>query len=156
MEETKNSSNIKQYIILRRDAKTVTGEPVSKNKLAVMASHASMAFISNLIRGNGIKNEDGRYNISFSIDADVFENWFSGAFTKVLLSAKNLNDLNKAVNKAKELGFIEGKDFYCIRDNCYTELLPDDGETTCFIGIGFRPMDVEKVKEITKKYQLYK
>jgi PTH2 family peptidyl-tRNA hydrolase len=151
-----NNANIKQYIILRKDAKTITGEPVSANKLAVMTSHASMAFISTMIKENISQNEDGSYNSVLNIDGDVFENWFNDAFTKVLLSAKNLNDLNKAVIKAKELGLVEGKDFFCIRDNCYTELIPDENEKTCFIAIGFAPMDVEKIKPLTKKYQLYK
>lgn len=151
-----NIANIKQYIILRKDAKTVTGEPVSANKLAVMTSHASMAFISNNIRNNATKQEDGTYKVDFNVDEDIFENWFNDAFTKVLLKAKNLNDLKKAVERAKEIGLEEGKDFFCIKDNCYTELLPDDGEKTCFIAIGFRPMDIEKLKPVTKKYQLYK
>ena len=60
-----NNANIKQYIILRRDAKTVTGEPVSPNKLAVMTSHASMAFIATKIRKNASKSENG-YNINFN------------------------------------------------------------------------------------------
>ena len=151
-----NEANIKQYIILRRDAKTVTGEPVSANKLAVMTSHASMAFISTLIRNNATKNDDGSYTTSFNLDTVLFENWFNDAFTKVLLAAKNLNDLNKAVTRANEIGLVEGRDYFLIRDNCYTELLPDEGESTCFIGIGFAPMDVEKIKYVTKKYQLYK
>lgn len=150
-----NNANIKQYIILRRDAKTVTGEPVSPNKLAVMTSHASMAFIATKIRKNASKSENG-YNINFNIDSDIYDNWFNDAFTKVLLSAKNLNDLNKAVKRAEEIGLVEGEDFFCIRDNCYTELVPDEGENTCFIAIGFAPMDVEKIKSVTKKYQLYK
>ena len=48
---------------MRRDAKTVTGEPVSPNKLAVMTSHASMAFIATKIRKNASKSENG-YNIN--------------------------------------------------------------------------------------------
>ena len=72
------------------------------------------------------------------------------------MAAKNLNDLNKAVKRAEEIGLVEGEDFFCIRDNCYTELVPDEGENTCFIAIGFAPMNVERIKPVTKKYQLYK
>lgn len=147
--------NIKQYVILRKDAKTVTGEPVSAHKLAVMTSHASMAFIATKVWENKTKNDDGSYNINFTLDGDVMEQWFGGPFTKVLLKAKNLNDLNKAVKRCEEMGLKEGTDYFLIRDNCYTELLPDEGEETCFIGIGFAPMDVELLKPITKKYQLY-
>ena len=139
---------MKQYIILRKDAKTVTGDPVSPQKLAVMTAHSSMAFLSKKIQNSAIK-DNGKYHIEFDIDSDVFENWFIDSFTKVLLSAKNLNDLKKALVKCEELGLVEGEDFFCIRDNCYTELVPDDGEQTCFIAIGFAPMDEEKLRPLT-------
>ena len=45
-----NPNDIKQYIILRTDANTVTGEPVSAQKLAVMTAHASMAFLAVMVR----------------------------------------------------------------------------------------------------------
>lgn len=147
-------NNIKQYIILRRDAKTVTGEPVSPQKLAVMVAHASMAFIATMIRKSHTQIGDKHY-IEFDMDDEIYTGWLTNSFTKVLLSAKNLNDLNKAVKKAEELGFKEGEDFFLIKDNCWTELVPDEGEETCFIAIGFKPMDSNKIKEITKKYQLY-
>lgn len=146
---------IKQYILLRKKAKTVTGEPVSAQKLAVMASHSSMAFLSTMIRNN-TKKVDGRYHVEFDISDELFEGWLNGSFTKVLLEAKNLNDLNKAIKIADEIGLKEGIDYFCIRDNCCTELVPDEGESTCFIGIGFRPMDVEKIKPLARKFQLYK
>ena len=148
-------NNVRQYIILRRDAKTVTGEPVSAHKLAVMTSHASMAFLSRMMNKN-CKDINGKHHIEFDMDDELYNGWLNNSFTKILLSAKNLNDLNKAIIKAKELGLVEGEDYFCIRDNCWTELVPDEGETTCFIAIGFKPMDFEKIKDLTKKYQLYK
>ena len=148
-------NNIKQYIILRRDAKTVTGEPVSAHKLAVMTSHASMAFIASMMRANHTEI-NGKHHIEFDMDDELYDGWLNNSFTKVLLSAKNLNDLNKAVKKAEELGLKRGEDFFLIRDNCWTELVPDEGEETCFIAIGFKPMDADKIRDLTKKYQLYK
>ena len=52
------------------------------------------------------------------------------------------------------MGMIENEDFFCIYDNCHTELTPEDnGRTlTC---IGFKPMDSEVIDKIGKKYQLY-
>lgn len=52
------------------------------------------------------------------------------------------------------MGMKEGEDFWLIRDNCHTELEPEeDGKTlTC---IGFKPMDSELIDKIGKKYQLY-
>lgn len=147
--------DVKQYIILRRDAPTVTGEPVSAHKLAVMAAHASMAFLATLVEKGVSQDEDGNYTSTIHIEKDVMEKWFNGPFTKVLLSAKNLAGLKKAVRRAEEIGLKEGVDFFPIKDNCYTELMPDEGEETCFIGIGFRPMEADKISYVTKKYQLY-
>ena len=148
-------NNVKQYIILRKDAKTVTGEPVSAHKLAVMTSHASMAFIAAMMRNNH-KLINDKHHIEFDMSDELYNGWLNNSFTKVLLSAKNLNDLNKAVKKAEELGLVEGEDYFLIRDNCWTELVPDEGQETCFIAIGFTPMDSDKIRELTKKYQLYK
>lgn len=55
---------------------------------------------------------------------------------------------------AEEMGMKENEDFWLIRDNCHTELEPEeDGKTlTC---IGFKPMDSEVIDKIGKKYQLY-
>jgi PTH2 family peptidyl-tRNA hydrolase len=134
--------------------KTVTGEPVSPQKLAVMTAHASMCFLTTMIKENCAKTESG-YHVDMDLDTNLYENWMNGSFTKVLLAAKSLNDLQKAVKRCEENDLVEGKDYFLIRDNCYTELVPDEGEETCFIAIGFTPMEEEKVKPITKKYQLY-
>ena len=54
---------------------------------------------------------------------------------------------------------VEGEDFFLIKDNCLTELEPEEidkngvGRTlTC---IGFKPMDSEIIDKIGKKYHLY-
>lgn len=151
----------KQYIILRKDVNA------SPQKLAVMTAHASMAFITTLFRDNmrpctDFNPETNEYDMVSGYKADIFlkkgvvDNWINDSFTKVLLKAKNLNHLEKAVTKANELGLKEGEDYFCIRDKCLTELTPDEGKDTCFIAIGFRPMEEEVVKPLTKKYQLYK
>ena len=73
-----------------------------------------------------------------------------------LLSAKNLHALENAVRWSEERGFVEGKDFFCIRDDCATELLPDEGRKDCFIAIGYRPMDEMRLRPIMKKFELYR
>lgn len=94
------------------------------------------------------------YSAEFIIDKDLYEQWIDGEFTKCILQAKNKNQLLKAKIMAEDLGMTEGKDFWLIKDNCHTELEPEeDGRTlTC---IGFRPMDSETIDKIGKKYQLY-
>lgn len=181
----------KQIIIARKDLN------MSPGKLAAQVSHASMAFLTNMIQKNSTNEEyqclrvydssgkfiwykhpklyemarkaeaDGKryfvistgkkgYKInSFDIEKDLYEQWINGEFTKCILEAKNKNQLLKAKTIAEELGMKEGYDFFVIRDNCHTELEPEeDGRTlTC---IGFRPMDSEVIDKIGRKYQLYK
>lgn len=58
------------------------------------------------------------------------------------------------IEKAKELGMIEGVDYFPIVDACRTELTPESpqGTLTC---VGFRPMEAEKIDEIGKDFHLY-
>lgn len=134
----------KQIIIARKDL------GMSPGKLAAQVSHGSMAFLSWFIRNNA--DVDGY--IDAWIDDDILHNWIEGSFTKCVLGAKNKGQLLKAKAIAEELGMREGEDFWLIRDNCLTELEPEeDGRTlTC---IGFKPMDAAVIDKIGRKYQLY-
>ena len=145
----------KQIIIARKDLN------MSAGKLAAQVSHASMAFLTNAIRRNlikGVHYYDSEHNIYYSTELkfnkDLFEQWIDGEFTKCVLKAKNKSQLLKAKTLAEEMGMTENEDFFCIYDNCHTELTPEDnGRTlTC---IGFKPMDSEVIDKIGKKYQLY-
>ena len=150
---------MRQVIIARKDLN------MSPGKLAAQVAHASWAFLSNQIRGNGQKyiydNLNNYYYTNLLImDKDIYEQWFCGIFTKTICEAKNKNQLLKAKEIAEELGMIEGKDFFLIKDACNTELIPEEidengvGRTlTC---IGFRPLDDATAWKISKKFQLYK
>ena len=97
-----NTDTMKQIIIVRKDLN------MSPGKLAAQVSHASMAFLTHLIRNNTKSityNYKKLYTSNFNLSADLYENWINGVFTKVILEAKNKNQLLKAVDKAKELGF---------------------------------------------------
>ena len=124
---------------------------MSPGKMSAQVSHASMAFLSTWIK-NVI---DINYNIQTKFDKDIYNEWINDIFTKVILEAKTKDQLLKAVSMANELGMKEGEDYFLIRDNCLTELEPEeDGRTlTC---IGFKPMRPEIIDQISKKYQLYK
>lgn len=139
----------KQIIIARKDLKMSVG------KICAQVSHVSMAFLSNFIKENA--DIDG--HIDAWIDKDILDNWINGIFTKVTLQARNKNHLLKAKIMAEEMGMVEGEDFFLIKDNCLTELDPEEidkngvGRTlTC---IGFKPMDSEIIDKIGKKYHLY-
>lgn len=140
----------KQIIVARKDLN------MSHGKLAAQVSHGSMAFLSWFIRNNA--DLDG--HIDAWIDKDILYNWINKDFTKCVLQARNKNHLLKAKTMAEELGMVEGVDFFLIKDNCYTELEPEeigeDGIPRCLTCIGFRPFDSELIDKIGKKYQLYK
>ena len=141
----------KQIIIVRKDLQMSIG------KICSQVSHASMAFLTNEIRNEWSKwiSEDKTYySVELTFDKDLFEQWIDGEFTKCVLKAKNKSQLLKAKTLAEEMRMTENEDFFCIYDNCHTELTPEeDGRTlTC---IGFKPMDSEVIDKIGKKYQLY-
>ena len=139
----------KQIIIVRKDLN------MSHGKMAAQVAHASMSFLSWFIRNN--VDSDGHIDAWF--DKGILDNWINGIYTKVVLQAKNRNQLMKAVTLAEELGLVECKDFFLIKDNCLTELKPEEvdengvGRTlTC---IGFAPMDSEIIDKVAKKFHVY-
>ena len=149
----------KQIIIARKDLN------MSPGKLAAQVSHASMVFLTAMIKKGAEQMwnrsvNDTIYLVSLGFDKDFYEQWLNGTFTKIVLEAKNKNQLLKAVLEAEMMGMKEGEDFFLIKDNCYTELQPEEidengvGRTlTC---IGFRPMDSAVIDNIGKRYQLLK
>ena len=60
---------LKQYIILRKDATTVTGAPVSPQKLAVMTAHASMCFLSHMV----LEHCNANGHVVMDLDAEAFD-----------------------------------------------------------------------------------
>ena len=147
---------MRQIIIARKDLNMTPG------KLAAQVAHASWAFLSNQIKDAVVEGDDNDNLIwvALCMDEKVYDEWFCGIFTKTICEAKNRNQLMKAVTIANELGLEEGVDYFLIKDNCLTELEPEEidengvGRTlTC---IGFRPLDDETAWKISKKFQLYK
>ena len=117
---------MRQLIIARKDLN------MSAGKLAAQVSHASMAFLTAPLRdAKGNKNkikriEDGEYVFEIKMDAETYDDWVCGIFTKTICEARNRNQLLKAKKMAEELGMEEGKDFFLIKDNCLTELEPEE------------------------------
>lgn len=143
----------KQIIIARKDLN------MSPGKLAAQVSHGSIAFLSMAVRKVANQVASQKYSCLVELDKDLYEQWMLGAFTKCVLQAKNKNQLMKAVTIAEELGMKEGEDFFLIKDNCYTELEPEeigeDGIGRTLTCIGFKPMDSEVIDQIGKKYHLW-
>ena len=157
---------MRQVIIARKDLQ------MSPGKLAAQCCHASMAFLSRIIKDGNITGTDSiGYNEEKDMDEvvfffeseireDIYEEWLNGIFTKTVCEAKNRNHLMKAVAVANELGLKEEKDYFLIKDNCLTELVPEeigaDGLGRTLTCIGFRPLPDDIAHAISKKYQLYK
>ena len=146
---------MRQIIIARKDLN------MSPGKLAAQVSHASMAFISRIIKDRAEKLLlSNNYIVGLEIQKDIYEQWFMGVFTKTICEAKNKNRLLKAVKIAEELGLKENVDFFLIKDACLTDLEPEEfdenGQGYTLTCIGFRPLDDETAWKISKKYQLYR
>ncbi len=152
---------MRQLIIARKDL------GMSAGKLAAQCCHASMAFLSNTLRDKKYSSQlvdenevPVGYEVTLKITRETYEDWICGSFTKTICEAKNRNQIMKAVTIAESLGLQEGKDYFLIKDNCLTELEPEEvdengvGRTlTC---IGFRPLPDEIAHTISKKFQLFK
>lgn len=145
---------MKQLIIARKDLQ------MSPGKLAAQVSHASMAFITwpwrqlHLEYGFPSVSKE-RYYIEWEYDADIMDDWICGSFTKVICEAKNKYQLEKVIDVAASLGLKEGTDYFLIKDNCLTELEPEETDGRTLTCIGFRPLDDNIVHQLSKKYQLY-
>lgn len=138
---------MRQLIIARKDLQ------MSPGKLAAQCCHASLAFLTDPIgMGQGVEpiEKDGEitgYRAEIMLEKATYEEWFDGSFTKTVCGAKNRNQLLKAKTIAEELGLVENKDFFLIRDACHTELEPEEfdenGEGMTLTCIGFRPLPDE-------------
>jgi PTH2 family peptidyl-tRNA hydrolase len=150
---------MRQLIIARKDLNMGPG------KLAAQVAHASMAFITWPLRQYHLEYGfpsicKDSYYIEYDCEANIMDNWICGNFTKTICEAKNRNQLLKAKVIAEELGLVEGQDFFLIRDNCLTDLEPEEfdenGQGRTLTCIGFVPLEDEIAWKISKKFQLYK
>lgn len=144
----------RQYIIVNRGLK------MSRGKLMAQASHASMAFLTTAMRryGREFWMNDNYVNFEeWLLDKKIFEEWIDGEFGKIVLAVDSEKELNDIISLAEAQDFREGYDFFPIRDNCRTELIPDESGTrlTC---IGFIPMDKdnEKLQSIVGNLPLFR
>ena len=151
------SDNWKQYIIVNRGLK------MSRGKLMAQASHAAMAWLINMCRDAVWVNTDLQgVNCDLWFPMDLWENWIKGAFTKIVLAVDSEEELNKLIQTLEENDFKQPDnknynhncDFFVIRDNCLTELTPDETGTrmTC---IGFKPSNDKQLQKILKQYPLF-
>ena len=148
---------MRRLFIIRKDLH------LSAGKLAVMVGHCAEAYWTRLIKANtnvisGADENDlyDNYVSCFTIDNNIYEKYINGIFTKTICEARNRNHLLKAKDMALDLGLVENVDFGEINDCCLTELIPENEDGTCTVGIWFKPLDDEVAHKISKKYQLYR
>ena len=130
---SKNPSNIKQVILIRKDL------GMSAGKVAVQVAHASLeVFLSKM---------DSTLDLYHWIKCtDIEYQWKEEGQTKILKEVKNESQLLSAYEKAKEAGLPCS----LITDLGLTEL---EGENTTCVGIG--PASFDEIQKITKRFRLY-
>ena len=142
---------MRRLFIMRKDLE------MSPGKLSAQVGHCCEAYWTNLIRNSLNENKgEEKTEITINLSNDILEGYVNGRFVKTICSAKNLNQLLKAREKAIELGLVEGVDFGLINDACFTELIPENEDGTCTTGIWFKPLPDDIAHQISKKYQLYR
>lgn len=139
---------MRRLFIIRKDLH------LSDGKLAAMVAHCAEAYWTRLIVRHSIPYYS-HYETMITIPNDIMEEYLKGSFVKTICGAKNLNQLNKAADLAKQMGLVENIDFGFINDNCLTELTPENEDGTCTVGIWFKPLPDDEAHKISKKYQLY-
>ena len=148
---------IRQYIVVDRSLE------MSPGKLAAQVAHASVASLlagtQRYVEGEPsygpIGLEWGGSLARTSVDADVLSQWVQQGEPKIVLAVDGERALAALVSRAEGRGLMEGMDFFCIRDECRTELTPDESGTrwTC---VGFAPMDVQTIAPVTGQLPLYR
>ena len=96
-------------------------------------------------------------SITVEIPKDIWNDYVNSIFTKTICEARNLDNMKKrALPVIEELGLKEGSDYGFINDRCLTDLVPENEDGTCTIGMWFKPLPDEAAHKISKKFQLYK
>ena len=149
--------DIRQYVVVDRSL------GMSAGKVAAQVAHASVAALlagtQRYVGGDPtcgpIGLEWGGSLARTSVDAGVLAEWVRQGEPKIVLAVDGERALAALVSRAESRGFMEGMDFFCIRDACRTELTPDASGSrwTC---VGFAPMDVNAISPVTGQLPLYR
>lgn len=146
---------MRRLFVIRKDLELRPG------KLGAMCGHHAEAYWLNLLRDasvqNPVKVDDAAQTFIFQvpIDQKIWAEYVLGVITKTICECKDKAALAKVEKQATELGLVLGKDFSYIRDNCLTDLVPEDPDGRTTIGIQFRPMPDDLAHKISKKLKLY-
>lgn len=139
----------RRLFIIRKDLN------MSPGKLAAQVAHCAEAYWTRQLRNGHWLLVGDTYRSQIFIDGEIYRQYVNGSFVKTICEARNKTHLLKAKTIAEEIGLKEGEQFGIIRDNCLTELTPEEQDGTTITGIWFCPLPDEVAHSISKKYHLY-
>ena len=84
------------------------------------------------------------------VDKELFAQWISGSFTKIVLEVENDAAMKEIIKKAHEHRMVNRQDFFNVVDES-TEFL----DIPQWAVIAFKPMEIEKIDLITGELNLY-
>lgn len=127
---------------------------MSPGKLGAMVAHGATAFFCEWFKRNVTTSNEtcNDYTISPNARADkeLFVQWISGSFTKIVLEVENDAAMKEIIKKAHEHNMVNRQDFFNIVDES-TEFL----DIPQWAVIAFKPMETEKIDLITGELSLY-
>ena len=127
---------------------------MSPGKLGAMVAHGATAFFCEWFKRNVTTSNEtyNDYTISPNarVDKELFAQWISGSFTKIVLEVENDAAMKEIIKKAHEHGMVNRQDFFNIVDES-TEFL----DIPQWAVIAFKPMETEKIDLITGELSLY-
>lgn len=138
----------KQVIVVNKGLK------MSPGKLGAMVAPCATAFFCEWFKRNVTTSNEtcNDYTISPNARADkeLFAQWISGSFTKIVLEVENDAAMKEIIKKAHEHNMVNRQDFFNIVDES-TEFL----DIPQWAVIAFKPMETEKIDLITGELSLY-
>ena len=144
----KGNAMYKQVIVVNKSLN------MSPGKLGAMVAHGATSFFCEWFKRNVVtSNEtynDYLINPNARVDKELFAQWISGSFTKIVLEVEDDAAMKAIIEKAHEYGMVNRQDFFNIVDES-TEFL----DIPQWAVIAFKPMEVEKIDPITGELNLY-
>lgn len=127
---------------------------MSPGKLGAMVAHGATSFFCEWFKRNvATSNEtynDYSINPNARVDKELFAQWISGSFTKIVLEVEDDAAMKTIIEKAHEYGMVNRQDFFNIVDES-TEFL----DIPQWAVIAFKPIEAEKIDPITGELSLY-
>lgn len=100
---------VKQVIVIRSDLRNITGQKIRTGKIIAQACHASIAFLSNLIREQININESDFPSAKANRDVTRMltvaqKEWITGSFFKICVVVNSEKELLDIFEKSKTMG----------------------------------------------------